>query len=167
MPNAGFDVASLTGWIAFGSTVTMSIATPDVANCASSGSLFVTYSGDLNSTLPAAAPCVSITAGTAYNVGGWVYVPSGRVKGSASLSVNWYTEATCNNLAGTGADRSVSVQAADTTNVWQYLHLENVTPPAGTLGAMADAWVGRLADGTPVPGAYFDALYITPAPGRF
>ena len=163
--NGGFDAATISGWLAGDSNVAISLASLDSSGCASSGSLFVTYQGPIQTMMPAHGPCVPIASNTAYDMGGWVYIPSGRPEATAEIVVEWYVDTTCSTLPD--SNRGVSMPTASTLDVWQYAHQEAVVPPAGTQGMIVTAWVGRLADGTPPPAAYFDSLYVTPAPGRF
>ena len=157
--NGGFEAATLSNWTA-GADMSLSRASLDSSGCASSGSLLVTYAGSYGSWSGAGTPCIPVSSSTAYNLGGWVYIPSGHNAGKARLTWDWF-DAGCQNDLG-----SKWFEATVTYDVWQYLHLESVTPPAGTAGVSIGVWASKAADGSP-GAAYFDSLFITPSPGHF
>jgi len=160
--NGGFD-SSAASWSPE-TNLTVAFSTLDASNCASSGSLLVTYTGVLDSTSTPYGKCMVVSPSTTYNMGGWVYSPSGHDRCSGSISVDWYSGSACGSLISPG---SVFVNASERCDVWQYLHKESVVPPSGATGAMIYPWVDRVTTGVPQAEAYYDSLYLTPAPGRF
>jgi hypothetical protein len=167
LSNGGFNSSDLSSWFAW-PNVEKSYSTIDSMGCADSGSLYITYHGQDNGTLPADSPCVPVSPNITYNVGGWVYLPSGHAPVGGRLTFDYYLETTCNNLSSTPAS-NVTLPTSAGYDGWQYLHAEGVRPPADAKGALLSAWVWRDAGsgGTQLPAAYFDSLYVTPAPGRF
>jgi hypothetical protein len=159
MTNGGFD-SSITGWAAYDTDITVSRVSLDSSGCASSGSLMVTWQGAVGAWSAGSGPCIPVSTSTTYNLGGWIYIPSGHNSGKARLTWGWY-DASCQTITG-----SNWAEATVTYDVWQYVHLESITPPAGTGTMSMGAWASKAADGGP-GAAYFDSVYITPVPGHF
>lgn len=104
-----------------------------------------------------------LSSSTTYNMGGWVYVPSGHGECSGDIHVEWYSDTACTANAMPPASASTSAAR----DVWQYLHKDSVVPPAGAQSAMLSPMVTNTATGPLPAAAYFDSLYLTPVPGRF
>jgi hypothetical protein len=115
--------------------------------------------------VPADGACFVLSPGTAYNLGGWIYVPSGHGTVQILLGFNWYTDTAC--TASAPAPGAVWLNASETYDVWQYVHQDAFVPPSGVRSAIANLWVGNVAAGPNPAAAYFDSIYMTPTPGRF
>jgi hypothetical protein len=135
--------------------------------------LFTDQSQVVNAWYGGQSVCFPVSETTAYNIGGWVYVPTQTPQPSAVFETMWYLDTTCLNPAGNYTSGGpvttfVSFYSADAYDTWQYLHQESIVPPAGT---HAVRWIVAVSRASTGPGttqrAYFDSLFVTPAPGRF
>jgi hypothetical protein len=71
------------------------------------------------------------------------------------------------NSAGGADGVSRTLENRNTvSNTWQYVHMEDIVPPAGAKAGTFFVTVIAGAAGQEGQ-AYFDSLYFTPAPGRF
>jgi hypothetical protein len=171
--DGGFD-GDAAAWVQQSYTqYSVTRAPLDSANCLTSGSLLCKYTGvSANDTANAFGACSPIASNTAYNLGAWVYLPSaGGNAASAEIGMGWWGDASCtsgNELRNASGSIDGPYQFANNTlhDTWQFLHIENIVPPAGAKAAKFFlAVTAGTAGGTGQ--AYFDSLYFTPAPGRF
>jgi hypothetical protein len=163
IPNAGFD-SSISNW-SDTTNLTISHTSLDASGCASSGSILVTYTGPVGTTVTALSTCFVISPGTAYNLGAWIYLPSGHGTTAASVGFNWYTDTACRNMAPSPS--AIWLNHSKTNDVWQYVHEDAVVPPSGARSAFVNLSVSNDKAGPEPAAAYFDDLYLTPTPGRF
>ncbi len=165
VPDGGFNGNAAT-WVAqSGGTVTLTRSSRDVAGCASSGSLLYTW-GYIGYTSPIESPCFPISAGTAYDFGGWVLTPSGSgSQGLAGLAAWWYTDANCMTRTSSSVQNTtISVDESSAYDVWKLFRADSVVPPSDARYATFSVFLQAI---TGTGQAYFDSLYFTPAPGRF
>jgi hypothetical protein len=157
LTNPGFDT-NVTGWTDFDPAAIASSWSPlDATGCATSGSLAVENIDDagINSGV---LQCVAAVAGTTYDFGVSIYLPSNS---QVFFDVTWNSDASC--MTEVGAEQQL---AADTTilDAWQSLSGTAVAP-AGTQSAQVYFQIvqGQGSGFTPL----FDDAYLTPSPGAF
>jgi hypothetical protein len=61
----------------------------------------------------------------------------------------------------------VTLTAANTPDVWQYLHVENIVPTGDSAFVDVQLYANKTADLAGTVTVFFDMVYVTPAPGRF
>lgn len=155
------------------SVLSYSRASRDVANCPTSGSLLDTSAAPVNSGGVFLGRCVGIpSTSKPYNLGGWIYIPSATAGAPpfVNIGVFLYTDASCTTMVGANAaDRPWDVWTAPTNNsildAWMHLHRDGISLPSETKAGRF--YVGVIGNAQMHAQAYFDSLYLTPAPGRF
>jgi hypothetical protein len=107
--------------------------------------------------------CVPVTAGTSYNAGAWLMIPSGGAQGQSLLQLNWFSGPNCTGSLTSGA----LLFASGTFNTWELLSKENMVAPAGTVSAHIYGQVIKNLTNTLSYQTYYDDMYLTPSPGHF
>jgi hypothetical protein len=161
LQNGGFDT-NVASWTSLDPNIVLTHSSLDAAGCATSGSIFASNQAPmgLNSGF---LQCVPVTAGTSYNAGGWVRVPSGGAHGQTFFQVAWFTGANCQGTLTLGALLS---QSGD-FDTWELVSKDNLVAPAGTVSAYFYGQIIKNFTDTLSYQVYFDDLYLTPSPGHF
>ena len=193
VPGAGFDAAT-SDWVSWAAQqgLSASRATVDSSDCSSSGSLLFTATGSSADTyqkyVELESSCVALGSSPSYDMGVWIYAPSGLVGFvAASFETHWYSDAGCLNLTSDSSgtyfvrlsvdvckssaacslkDSSFAVYKALPSDNWVYLHLDGIVPPTGATAVNFNLLVATAAGGGTAK-AYFDSLYFAPSPGHF
>lgn len=156
LPNAGFD-ANLSPWENGNSVyIDLERSPLDVAGDPGSGSAEVTNTAaDFRGGGNGLETCVPVTPGAAYDLGGFVRIPSGQVDdGDASLAGFFWDDGSCD---GSILDSFSSGAASDIFDEWVLVQdLSLVAPPAARSASIV------LFNRKTVDGGSFTVLFDDP-----
>lgn len=162
--NAGFDSSNVSSFQPFDPQIQVSHATLDSMGCGSSGSLLLTNTAP-NGLNSGAYQCVTtITPGATYNVGGKMRVPSGGAQGQTFLHFIFTNGANC---TGAFVGEQVLLSGPSTFDTWQSVRHDNLVAPANAVSMQVYGSVIKNFPNALSYRAYYDMLYVTPAPGEF
>ncbi len=137
-------------------------STLDATGCSASGSLQTTQS-----VKPPfqeyVSQCIRVFPGTKYNVGAWVRIAAGSPAADVRVVFQWVQECD-SDLA---AQPAVTLAAAATPDVWQYLHAENIVPSGDSAYLDTQLHFNKANDAPGTVSAFFDMVYVAVAPDRF
>jgi hypothetical protein len=164
--NGGFD-RDTSGWIAE-STLELTTAAMDAANCSGSLSAQITYGRPVVDFQPEILQCIpNVTSGQRYNVGAWVRGSADSPAFRIELWVNWYRQPGCRFEPGVVPESAAKqLPGPESIGGWRHLSLDALAPP-GTVSATVSVRLPAMETSTKPIRATADLVYFTPVPGRW
>lgn len=152
--NGDFDT-DVGGWSSYHCLLAWDPA--DSHQSAASGSAWLSNDNDVEPTTAIFACADGVIGGQSYDLGGWVWIPSGQPSsGSAKLGIYWYEAAGCAGNLTVGGQTPY----AQLPGGWVHLaHFGMVAPP-GTQSAQVTAYNIKTSAGTGPFVVHHDSVYL-------
>ena len=155
LSNPNFDT-DLSSWHSEGATIAWDSQDADGSSSSGSAKIILPANSGPGGFLK---PCTPLPAGASFSFGGKFLIPPGQIgTTTASLEINWYSGADCNNLVAFGPN----TDAVTATGEWKTSRLDNVVPPAGTDHFDIEVQLYAGSHSGPSVTGYFDDAFLVP-----
>jgi hypothetical protein len=132
----------------------------DATNCSTSGSIVVENLNDAGIN-NGALQCIPVTAGTTYNFGGRMFIPSAGYHGQVALDLGWFTGTNCQ-----GTIRfDPFLYASASYDTWQSVSKDSLVAPAGAQSAQIELAIDQGTGSGFAPS--FDMIYLSTGGAHF
>lgn len=158
VPNPNFDT-EIAPWINNDvDHMTVTWSSSDADGSVGSGSvLLVQSSPTSNFGIQLYTACLALPGAASYTFGGKFRIPSGQAThGNGFAGVEWYSDAACSNIINTSFAPAVT-----DFSTWELSSMPAVTPPAGSVAAVAELFAMKTEAGGSFS-VYADDAFLIP-----